>query len=85
MGVVILKAHNISPQKMSDAIKSMQVKVGKKFYFFDVKQAKNGNKYLQITESRLEPNGERIRNSITVFPDHLAEFKMRFDEIIEAL
>lgn len=63
----------------------MQVKAGKKFYFFDVKQARNGNRYLQITESRLDSNGERTRSRITVFPDHLAEFKMRFDEIIEAL
>lgn len=46
-----------------------------KTYFFDVKQSKSGkqSKYIQITETRLH-EGQRVRQSVTVFPDHLDAF-----------
>lgn len=43
-------------------------------FFFDVKQAKNGNKYLRITESRLVTAGQWSKNSITLFKEQAGEF-----------
>ena len=57
------------------AIFSTVVQGSGKTYFFDVRQAKSGkqSKYIQITETRLH-EGQRIRHSVTVFPDHLDAF-----------
>ena len=49
-------------------------------YFFDVKEAKNGNKYLTITQSRIK-DGQHFRNSVIVFSDTLADFSQAFEEI----
>ncbi len=61
----------VAPQ----AIFSTTVQGGGKTYFFDVRQAKAGkqSKYVQITETRLH-EGQRIRSSVTVFPDQLDAF-----------
>lgn len=60
---------------MADEIFSRSVPAGGKTYFFDVKQAKAGkqSKYLQITETRMS-EGQRLRSSITIFPDHFEAF-----------
>lgn len=51
------------------------LRCGRKTYFFDVKLAKNDNKYLKITESSFVKEGEaRIRNSFVLFKDHLKGF-----------
>ncbi len=60
--------------------KSMPTK-GKTF-FFDVKAAKNGNKYLTITESRIK-DGQKFRNSIMVFSDTLQDFSQAVLEMQE--
>ena len=57
--------------------KSMQTKTNT--YFCDVKEAKNGNKYVSITESRMK-DGQKFRNSITIFPSNLEEFCKVFEE-----
>ena len=66
---------------MLDAIFSTFVKGGGKTYFFDVKQAKAGNKsrFVQITESRLQ-DGQSKRNSITIFSEQLQTFVDAFKE-----
>ncbi len=62
-----------------DAIYSKSIKAGKSTYFIDVKEAKNGNKYLSICESRL--NGEeRKRTSLNVFGENVARFREAIDE-----
>ena len=43
----------------NNAIYSTMVRSGRTTYFVDVKEAKNGNKYLAITESRFD--GEKAR------------------------
>ncbi|MEW6015139.1 MAG: DUF3276 family protein, partial [Candidatus Zixiibacteriota bacterium] len=40
-----------------------------KTYFFDVKQAANGNKYLMITESKKVQDGTYQRARVIVFED----------------
>ena len=63
---------------------SRTVKAGKRTYFFDVKEAKTGDKYLVITESRFRGEGqERERSTVMVFSDTLEEFVEAFHEIVK--
>ena len=56
---------------MVDQNDSKTVKAGSKTYFFDLKETKEGQPYLTITESRFMGEGkDRERASIVVFPDH---------------
>ncbi len=50
---------------------SWTVKGGSRTYFFDVKAASSGQKYITITESSIK-GGEH--HQIMVFPDHVDEF-----------
>ena len=67
---------------LSPSLYSQHLKTTSNSYFFDVKAAKNGNKYLRITESRFK-DGQKFRNSITVFSDKLEQFAQMFDEMLE--
>ncbi len=54
---------------------SQILKCGKRTYFFDVKDASNGNKYLKISESAFIKEGEpRKRNTFILFKDNVKEF-----------
>ena len=57
---------------------SRMLKAGKKTYFFDIKQTKEGKPYLLITESwfKDEPNNEPDRNNIAVFPEQAKDFAL---------
>jgi len=58
------------------------LKCGARTYFFDVKEAKNGNKYLKITESRfVKEGGERKRNSFILFKEDIGGFIKNLQEI----
>ncbi|MBU1037241.1 DUF3276 family protein [Patescibacteria group bacterium] len=63
---------------MSQEIYTKKLQAGEKTYFFDVKKASTGNKYLQISENRKDKKGQWKRNEITIFYDQL-------DKFIEAL
>ncbi len=69
-------------QTISPSLYSQHLKTNSNSYFFDVKAAKNGNKYLRITESRFK-DGQKFRNSITVFSDKLEQFSQLVDEMLE--
>ena len=65
---------------------SQTVKAGSKTYFFDLKQTKESQPYLVITESRFVGEGkDRERNSITVFPDHAQDFLAAAQEMMKKL
>lgn len=68
---------------MPEKIYSKRLEAGGKTYFFDVRETQSGDKYLQITESRLQKSGERLRNNIVIFEEHLKEFQKIIDEIIK--
>jgi hypothetical protein len=71
---------------MSDqnALYSTSVKAGKTTYFVDVKEAKNGNKYLSITESKLH-DGEKQRRTLNVFDENVEQFRQAINEAADAL
>lgn len=61
------------------AIYSTMVRSGKTTYFVDVKEAKNGNKYLMISETRIEGD-ERKRITVRVFGETISQFRQAIDE-----
>ena len=61
---------------------SKQVSAGKRTYFFNVKVAKNGNKYLIIKESKFTDNPEeREKTTVMVFDNAFNDFAKAFDEV----
>ncbi|OGG49281.1 hypothetical protein A3C18_02310 [Candidatus Kaiserbacteria bacterium RIFCSPHIGHO2_02_FULL_54_11b] len=68
---------------MKEAIYTQKITLGSKAYFFDVREGGSGNRYLQVTESRVGKDGERIRNNIAIFKDHLEEFRRILKEVSE--
>ncbi len=57
---------------------STVIKAGKNTYFVDVKEAKNGNKYLAITESQA---GNPQRKTIRIFGEAIGKLR---DAVAEA-
>lgn len=55
------------------AIYSQSLKTQGQMYFFDVKAAKNGTKYLSISQSWIK-DGQGHRGNVTVFQNNLDEF-----------
>jgi len=70
---------------MPEVIYSKQLNAGGKTYFFDVREAQSGDRYLQITESRLKQNGERYRSNIVIFKEHFNEFYRTLKEVAKKL
>jgi hypothetical protein len=63
---------------------SRKVSAGGRTYFFDVKEATSGDKYLVINESRESQDGQSYeRNRIMVFEGYLASFYETLKDAIE--
>lgn len=72
--------------KNVENVDTKTLKRGKRTYFFDLKEASNGNKYLKITESRFVKEGEaRKRNTFTLFKDDVETFVQAIQEAAESL
>lgn len=63
----------------TNAIYSTMVKSGKTTYFIDLKEAKNGNKYLSISETRMDGE-EKKRNTVRVFGETMEQFRKAIEE-----
>jgi len=64
------------------------IKAGGRTYFFDIKEAKNGKKYLVLTESRLvgeENKKEWQRSTLIIFPEQAKEFAELVNEMTAKL
>ena len=58
----------------TNSLYSTMVRAGRTTYFVDVKEAKNGNKYISISENRI--NGEeKKRTTVRVFGESIPEFR----------
>lgn len=68
----------------TNAIYSTMVKSGKTTYFVDVKQAKNGNKYISISENKVKGE-EKKRTTLFVFEEVIDQFRKAIDEASEAV
>ncbi|MBR1668485.1 MAG: DUF3276 family protein [Bacteroidaceae bacterium] len=68
-----------------DLIYSESVKAGKRIYYFDVKQSRNGDKYIAITESK-KINEGTMDNPRFVFEKHkLFLYKEDYEKFVDAL
>ena len=77
--------HNPVEGAMADnnAIYSTMVRSGKTTYFVDVREAKNGNKYLSIAESKISGE-EKKRSTIRVFGETIDQFRQAINEAASA-
>jgi len=65
----------------NNAVFSTMVRSGKATYFVDVREAKNGNRYLSISESRLEGE-ERKRVTLRIFGESIDPFRQALNEAV---
>ncbi|MDR2518753.1 MAG: DUF3276 family protein [Spirochaetaceae bacterium] len=64
---------------------STQVKLPNRTYFFNVKENRMGDLYLNVVESKGRESGGFERQSVIVFAEDLAEFLAGFDESLRAM
>ena len=68
----------------NDAVYSTMVRAGRTTFFVDVREAKNGNKYLSITESRLDGDQKR-KTTVRIFGDSISEFRQAINDAATAV
>lgn len=66
------------------ALYSTTIRGGNNTYSIDVREAKNGRKYLSLTETHLEGE-ERKRSSMRVFGETIEPFRHAVEEAVAAL
>jgi hypothetical protein len=63
----------------NNALFSTMVRAGKSTYFVDVKEAKNGKKFLAISETSIDGE-ERKRTTLRVFSEAIDQFQKAVNE-----
>lgn len=61
-----------------------KVAAGSRTYFFDVKESRDGTKYLVVSESR-QIHAKRRHNRVMIFQEHLQAFGESFRRAVEFL
>ena len=69
----------------NDALYSTMVRSGRTTYFVDVREAKNGNKYISISESKIDADDKRQRSTVRVFGETVEQFRQAIDEAAAAV
>jgi hypothetical protein len=69
----------------NNAIYSTMVRAGRTTYFVDVKEAKNGNKYISISENRIDADEKKQRTTVRVFGDSIDQFRQAIEEAAAAV
>jgi len=64
----------------SNAIYSTMVRAGRTTYFVDVREGKQGKKYLSISETRIDANDKKQRATIRVYGESISQFRQAIDE-----
>lgn len=59
---------------------STMVRAGKTTYFVDVKEAKNGRKFISISENRLDDADRKQRSTVRVFGESVEQFRQAVNE-----
>ena len=68
-----------------NAIFSTMIRAGRTTFFIDIKEAKSGNKFLAISETRLDSDNKKQRTTVRVFGETVKEFRKAIDEATAAL
>jgi len=69
----------------TDVVFSTVIRAGRTTYFVDVREAKNGRKYLSISESRLDEEQRRQRTTLRVFADTIEQFRQAVEDAARAV
>jgi hypothetical protein len=69
----------------SNAVFSTMVRAGRTTYFIDILEARNGNRYLSISEHRIDADEKKQRSVIRVFGDSIGYFRQAVDEATTAI
>jgi 3-hydroxymyristoyl/3-hydroxydecanoyl-(acyl carrier protein) dehydratase len=69
----------------ASALFSSMVRAGKTTYFVDVKEAKNGKRYMAITENKIEEDEKKQRITVRVFSENVDQFRQAVDEAAAAV
>ena len=69
----------------ASALFSSMVRAGKTTYFVDVKEAKNGKRYMAITENKIEEDEKKQRITVRVFSENVDQFRQAIDEAAAAV
>ena len=64
----------------NNAIYSTMVRAGRTTYFVDVKEAKNGNKFLSISENKINSDQKKERVTLRVFGETIDQFRQAIDD-----
>jgi 3-hydroxymyristoyl/3-hydroxydecanoyl-(acyl carrier protein) dehydratase len=70
---------------VASALFSSMVRAGKTTYFVDVKEAKNGKRYMAITENKIEEDDKKQRITVRVFSENVDQFRQAIDEAAAAV
>jgi hypothetical protein len=69
----------------NDNLYSTMVRSGKTTYFVDVRKAKNGSKYLSISETRFDGDDKRHRSTLRVFKESADQLRQAIDDAVGTL
>lgn len=72
-------------QADKELVFSESVKAGKRIYYFDVKQSRNGDKYIAITESKRIVSGSDDDPQVSYEKHKLFLYKEDFSKFVAAL
>lgn len=65
-----------------NSVFSSMVRAGRTTYFVDVREAKNGKKYLSISENRLDGDDKKQRTTVRVFNESVEQFRQAVNEAV---
>jgi hypothetical protein len=68
----------------NNALYSTQVRAGRTTFFVDVKEARNGNKFLAISENKLSPENEYQRTTVRIFGNAILDFSEAINSAVAA-
>jgi hypothetical protein len=64
----------------NNAVFSTMVRSGRTTYFVDVREAKNGKRFLSISETQLDADEKRTRSTVRVFSESVEPFRQAINE-----
>jgi hypothetical protein len=83
-GSIHLTIQNPEEGFMSDStaatMYSTMVRAGKTTYYVDVKEAKNGRKFISISENRIDDEEKKQRSTVRVFGESIEQFRQAINE-----
>ncbi len=69
----------------NNAIYSTMVRAGRTTYFVDLREAKNGSKYLSISENKISNEKGKERVTLRVFGETIEQFRQAVEEASKAV